>query len=301
MHVRTQTLRAGGLSILLGLSAGLMAARADPFIDVITGSLQIGEMDLATGAFTPSGSISPTIQYLTPGPGGSLLTMDFSGALDSINRSTGAITAIGPTGFSDCSTPASPCGPTSQLSFGSAGAALYATDFANNLYTINPATGKATFVGPTGIPAVPFIPASTNPDGSFNFYDENLFGAGGKLYANFDAGIFNPATSETTTVISPALYQIDPSTGAATAVSSTDFGLVTIANINGVIYGFEGPTSAIVTLNVANGRATIVSNTDPAVGLIAGAAPAAVPEPGSIALAAIGLMSVCLWRRKSAG
>ena len=126
MHVRTQTLRAGGLSVLLGLSAGLMSARADPVADVITGSLQIGEMDLVTGAFTPTGSIPPTIQYLAPGPGGSLLTMDFSGSLDSINRATGAISVIGTTGFSDCTTPASPCGPQSQLSFGSAAGTLYA-------------------------------------------------------------------------------------------------------------------------------------------------------------------------------
>lgn len=288
-----------GLYVLLGLSAGLV--RADPIADVITGSLQIGEMDLATGVFTPSGSIPPTIQYLAPGPGGSLLTMDFGGNLDSINRVTGATTAIGPTGFSDCSTPASPCGPQSQLSFGSAGGVLYATDFANNFYTINPITGKATLVGATGIPAVPFIPASTNPDGSFNFYDENLFGAGGKLYANFDAGVFNPATLSTTIVISPTLYQIDPSTGHATAIGATDFGMITIANIDGAIYGFEGPTNEIVTLNLTNGQTNIVGSTDPALGLIGGAAPAAVPEPGSIALAAIGVIAMAVLRRKGAG
>ena len=291
-----------GLYLLLGLSAGLMTARADPVVDVITSSLQIGEMDLATGAFTPSGSIPPTIQYLAPGSGGSLLTMDFSGSLDRINPSTGARTAIGPTGFSDCTTPASPCGSHSQLSFGSAEGTLYATDFANNLYTVNPTTGKATLVGPTGLPAVPFIPASTNPDGSFNFYDENLFGLGGKLYVNYDAGIFNPATSTLTTVISAALYELDPTTGHATTVGATDFGMVTVANINGTIYGFQGPPiDTILALNVANGNTTTVGDIDPLLGLIGGAAPAAVPEPGSIALAMIGLISVCAWRRKSAG
>src|ERR1039457_3595572 len=89
-------------------------------------------------AGTPTGPIPPTIQYLVPGPNGSVLTMSFDGNLDSINPNTGAISVIGPTGFADCSSPSSPtCGPNSQLSFGSAGGTLYATDFANNLYTLN--------------------------------------------------------------------------------------------------------------------------------------------------------------------
>src|ERR1035437_2793982 len=155
----------------LVLGACAASATAGPIVTVITGSQQIGQMDLATGSFSPTGSIPPTIQYLVPGPNGSTLTQSFDGNLDSINLNTGAISVIGPTGFADCSSPASPtCGPNSQLSFGSAGGTLYATDFANNLYTLNPATGNATKVGATGIPGIPFIPVSTNPDGSFNFY-----------------------------------------------------------------------------------------------------------------------------------
>src|ERR1019366_8994707 len=105
-----------------------------------------------TGSFSPTGSIPPTIQYLVPGPNGSTLTQSFDGNLDSINLNTGARSVSGPRGFADCSSPASPsCGPNSQLSFGSAGGTLYATDFANNLYTLTPATGNATKVGATGI------------------------------------------------------------------------------------------------------------------------------------------------------
>jgi hypothetical protein len=255
-------------------------------------------MDLATGTFSPIGPIPATIQYLVPGPNGSLLTMSFDGDLDSINRATGMASVIGPTGFSDCSTPSTPsCGPNSQLSFGAAGGTLYATDFANNLYTVNPATGKATLVGVTGIPAVPFIPASTNPDGSFNFYDENLFGLGGKLYANFDAATFNPATSEFTTVVSPALYEIDSNTGGASKIASTDLGLITVINLNGTAYGFNGVTSQIVTLDVMNGTTSFVSDNDSSAGLIGGAAPA-VPEPASIALAGLGLIAAAICRRR---
>jgi hypothetical protein len=283
----------------LVLGACAASATAGPIVTVITGSQQIGQMDLATGSFSPTGSIPPTIQYLVPGPNGSTLTQSFDGNLDSINLNTGAISVIGPTGFADCSSPASPtCGPNSQLSFGSAGGTLYATDFANNLYTLNPATGNATKVGATGIPGIPFIPVSTNPDGSFNFYDENLFNVGGGLYANFDAGTFNPGTFEFTTVISPALYKINVNTGRATLISSTDFGLVTVTNLNGTVYGFNGVTGQIVTLDVTNGITSAVSNIDPSVGLIAGAA-TSVPEPGSVALAIIGLTMVAIYRRRT--
>jgi hypothetical protein len=298
MYLRMRMLKSG-LYVLLGLSAGLARGRADPVIEVITGSLQIGEMDLATGAFTPAASIPSTIQYLAPGPGGSLLTMDFGGDLDSINRTTGATTAIGPTGFSFCSGPAS-CGTQSQLSFGGAGGTLYATDFANNLYTVNPTTGKATLVGPTGIPALTSNPLSANPDGTLNFYDENLFGAGGKLYANFDTGVLDPTTFTPTPVTSATVYQIDPTTGHATAVGATAFGMVTVAEINGVIYGFEGPTNAIVTLNVANGATTFVSNYDPAVGLVEGAAATATPEPSCLILGGIGIAALIVFRTKRA-
>ena len=287
------------LLVPLALILAAIPAAADPLVYVITGGLEIGKMDLATGNFSPSGSIPPTIQYLAPGPNGSLLTMSFDGNLDSINPSTGAVSVIGPTGFTDCSTPTTAtCGPHSQLSFGKAGGTLYATDFANNLYTVNPVTGKATLVGSTGIPAVPSIPASINPDGSFNFYDENLFDAGGKLFANFDAASFNFATSDLSIAISPALYQIDPNTGAATKVAATDMGLITIINLNGTVYGFNGLTSQVVTLDVLNGNTTVVSGFDPAVGLIEGAAAVPTPEPTAIVLTGLGMAGILVWRRR---
>jgi len=291
---------------MVALTLLTVRASADPIVYVLalnqqTGTPQSGVLDLATGTLTSAAVTSPIIQYLAPGPNGSYLTMSFDGNLDSINPLTGATTVIGPTGFGDCSSPSSPCGSNSQLSFGSAGGKLYGTDFVNNLYAIDPTTGKATLIGATGVPGVPFVPASTNPDGSFNFYDENLFGADGHLFLNFDAGIFDPATSVTTTVIAAMLYELDPNTGQATKVGSTAFGLVTVSNLYGTVYGFDGVTNQIVTLDVTNGATSFFGDLDPSVGLIQGAAPvgvAPIPEPASIALVLTGVAGLLVRRRK---
>ncbi len=95
------------------------------------------------------------------------------------------------------------------------GGTLFATDLANSLYSVDPLTGAAKLLGPTGIPPLPFKLLSTNPDGSTNLFNETLFGAGGNLYATFDAFTIDFATFTKKTVIPAALYQIDPKTGVA--------------------------------------------------------------------------------------
>ena len=89
------------------------------------------------------------------------------------------------------------------------------------MYSVNPATGAATLIGTTGIPPISFVPASfiNNPDGTINFYEEALFGVGGTLYATFDALVFDLATFAPASVaVEPALYRVDPATGAARAL-----------------------------------------------------------------------------------
>ncbi len=278
-------------------------AAASPLVYVLTLASQFGTVDLGTGAFHQIGP--DTLEAtggLIPGPNGSLFTLAANGNLDSINPATGVISVIGRTGLADCSSPpASPCGPTSANSLGALGGIIYATDLSNNLYIVNPTTGAATLIGHTGIPAVPAVPTTTNPDGTINIFNETLFGAGGKLYATFDADTFDPSVPAITPVIAPKLYQIDPATGAAKVVDPTALLITAALDLNGTVYAFVGNSEALShvdTLNLANGHTSFVSNVDAAAGLIFGASPVPVPEPASIALTGIGIAAIVFCRRR---
>jgi hypothetical protein len=285
------------LVISLALALSTLPASAGT-ISYVTNGFQFGTVDLANGVFTPVGPGTPEgISGLAPGPNGSLLTLTYSGLLESINPATGVSAVIGPTGLADCSLPTSPCGPTSANMLGGLGGKTYVTDFRNDLYIVNPLTGAATLIGPTGIPALPFIPLSNNPDGTFNAYDESLFSAGGNLYATFDAITVDPSTFTITPVISPDLYRIDPSTGHATLVAPTAL-LGAVVDVNGTVYAFEGATSQVLALNLANGGTTVVSGFDPAAGIITGASPAAAPEPASIVMAGLGIAAMVICKRR---
>jgi hypothetical protein len=283
--------------LLLALVLFIASAGASPLVYVVNGSQQFGTVDLGTGAFHQIGPLGPDGQSgLVLRPDGSFLTLAFSGILDSIDPATGVTSVIGPTGLSDCMSPASPCGPTSAAALAGLGETVYATDFSNNLYTVNPATGAATLIGPTGIPAFMFNPNIPNPDGTINAFDYSLFSAGGKLYTTFDVITIDFSSFTITPVIPDNLYQINPSTAVATLIAPTDLNLTAAVNVNGTIYAFNGATKQVVTLDITNGKTSFVSDLDPAAGLVLGAAP--VPEPGSIALAVIGIAVIAVSRRR---
>ena len=262
---------------------------------------QFGTIDLATGAFKQIGPNKVGSESLVPGPNGSLFTFDFSGNLDSINPATGVTTRIGPTGLADCAAfPASPCGPHSANAFGSVGGKLYVTDFANNLYRVNPGTGAATRIGLTGIPAVPFTPAIVNDQGTLNAFDEGMFGANGKLYTTFDAFTVDLKTfTIASVVIPPELYQIDPTTGLATTIGKTDLNLGAVADMNGTLYAFNGGKQEVVRLDL-NGQTSPVGKFDSAAGIVTGATEV-TPEPASIALAGMGIAAIVVCRRRRRG
>jgi hypothetical protein len=282
-------------SLIAALLLSSSSATAASVVYVVNDNSQFGTLNLTTGSFTQIGPATPEGETgLVPGPNGSLLTLTYSGKLDSINPATGATTVIGPTGLADCTTPTSPCGPTSASTLGYLNEKIYATDFQNNLYSVNPATGAATLIGKTGIPAVPAVPFSMNPDGSFNFYDEGIVGADGKLFATFDAASFNPATSANTPITAPELYEIDPSSGLATLIGPTALGLDSMVELNGTFYAFSGVSNQVMTIDLESGSTSIVGNIDPSAGVIAGAA-SPVPEPRSAALVAVGIVLPGVW------
>jgi len=253
------------LAALTGCATGTPAAStADPMVYVVNYSQEFGTLDLATGAFVQIGQPLPEgSQGLVPGPGGSLLTLTFSGNLEAITPATGGAKVIGPTGLG---------GNANNLA--ELGSTVYATDLSNNLYTVNTTTGLATLIGATGMPADEAFTPPSNSDGSINLFDETLFAVGGELYATFDewslgANGYSIDPSPSDPYISPVLYQINPQTGVATVISSTTWRLTASVVVDGIVYSCQGTPSAahplptpylsVDTLNLTDGITTVIS------------------------------------------
>jgi hypothetical protein len=281
-------------ALLLFLTIGLGTSAASE-VYVVTSNQQFGTADLTTGAFQQIGPETSELQYgLVSGPGGSLLSLTFSGALESINPTTGLTTPIGATGM------------PSVNSFGGLNGGLYAIDYNNVLYSINPSTGVSHVIGNTGIP-VPSDPTA--------FLCVALFASGGNLYATSDAFTLDPSTLATNDVTPAALYQLDPSTGhilSTTLLSPAGLNqLLAATSFGGQAYSFQGfitsldasgfPATGydrVLSLNLSTGQTTPGVSFDPAYGAFFGAT--ATPEPGTIALLSGGLLACAIIRRRSA-
>lgn len=281
------------LSLVVSFMCSLLAASAGaaPSVYVVTLSQQFGTVDLANGQFTPIGSPTPDGMSNLVWWNGSLLSLATTGAnagyLVKINPATGdetvlrAITYNGqPLGFN-------------AFDLAKVRGGLYVTDFSNNLYSVDFATGDATPVGhsggTTGLRPDPNIPFTFNSDGTFNLCDEGLYGFDGKLYATFDSFAIDPTQTPPTRAheyMSPYVWQIDPRSGAATFVANTDWQLSAIVAVNGKFYAFEAISDAfdfghgvpiahaeLVTLDLRTGKTGKVADIDPNPGPIFGAAP----------------------------
>src|SRR6516165_6247403 len=210
-------------------AAGAEAAPAHRFVYVVTSNQQFGTVNLATGAFYQIGPNTPEGQAnLVWGPDGSLFSLTYSGNLEKINPLTGETTVVGQTGLF-----------FNAFDLAEVRGRLYATDFANNLYSVDSGTGAATLIQPTGMPQDPTVPFSVNADGTINLCDESFYGVAGKLYATFDAFTLDPATLAMTTVVAPALYEIDPRSASATPIASTLLNVGAAVEVDGRYYGFQ--------------------------------------------------------------
>jgi hypothetical protein len=254
---------------------------------VITGGSRFGAVDLGSGVFMPIGEHTPSdvggglVHVQDPS---SLLTLTFAGNLDAIDPVNGKTSSVGPTKLlADCSHPDSPLRSTCANVIGQLGETLYATDFGQNLYTVNPFTGEATQIGSTGIPQLSFVPLSNACPNCV--YNESLFSFGGNLYANFATATRTSTGPVIGTV--PQLWEINTSTGAATpgpllvkADGRPAIGLTSVVNVNEIIYAFNAATGQVVTIDMTTGLTTPVpaalhSNA----GLIGGATPVQTSVP----------------------
>ena len=118
---------------------------------------------------------------------------------------------------------------------------------------------------------------------------------GGKLYATFDSFAIDPNRTPPTRAhefVYPALYQVDPLTGAATFIASTSWQLSASVEVEGKFYpfrsvidrfNFDFPVghAELVTLDLSTGKIHKLTDVDHSVGPIFGAAP--VRSRGEIA------------------
>ena len=278
--------------IPIALALFTAAASAQSVYTVNEGG-QFGTVNLSSGTFAP---IGPGLPEGTDGlvftSGGNLLTIGGDGELYSINPSTGVATGIGNTGMGTSTAPVN--------SLGGANGMVYALDANNTLYSINPTTAAAALIGSTGMPSDPGC-------GNYpNLCDEALFASNGKLYATYDAWLVGADGYSTTVTVNPALWQIDPSTGVATFVSSTDIRILSLTDDAGEIVGFEGFPSAAnplpnplieaINFDVANGDTSEIVSLGTGTGPMFGVAPdiAATPEPTSLAFLGTGLVAIAV-------
>jgi PEP-CTERM motif len=255
---------------LLGLGAALVlapldGAKADPTAYEVTygdgASNLFGTVDLSTGAFTQTSTLSFIPTGLSE-IGSNLYTSTFTGtAFGQVNPTTGAVTQISNVGL----------GGGEYLALGSTLNTIYALDASFNLYSVNPATGAATLIGPTGLSASPAYQLST---GSSVLY----FGNSNELYS------LNTLTGAATDI-------------GATGLSG--YGIDGLVSEGGVLYGgYEQngiiPTS-FYTIDTASGAATFLATQDPALGIVYGLAPI-VPEPSTLTMFGLALLTFAAFR-----
>jgi hypothetical protein len=227
------------------------------------GTPQIGTLDLSNGQFTATGTASQSITALTTGSDGTLYAgTGFSDHIYTVAKD-GALTQLG-----------SATAPSFVFGLADAGSnGFFATAFANAqqgfvLVQFSTNGNSISTVGNLGLN--PFV---TFPTGAL------AFGPNGNLYYN-----------STTVSGFDQLYQVNPATGAATAVGSglglSNGNLLTLVAADGTLYGIgTAPNSGngIYTIDTTTGIASFTGVSSASDILINAAAPM-VPEPSTLTL-----------------
>ena len=250
------------LMLLILLTTAVNALPTSPlWIHDSSGTL--GTYDIATDTVNVIGDMNVTMTDIAFNSSGQLYGISFTD-LYSINTTDAIATYIGGHGVSG----------GNALVFGSDGNLYAAGGSTTNLYSLNTLTGVGTLLGNIGY----------NSSGDLAFYDGGFY-----LATN---------TEPTDTLVS-----IDQTTYAGTGIGSfgynSVFGLAT--GDDGVLYGVSGVD--VFSVDVLTGAGTFVANyADDRLGSSYGSSfiiePAPVPEPSTMFLLGVGIVSLALYGRK---
>jgi hypothetical protein len=237
--------------------------RADLSVYVTGSGNEFGTLDLTTGAFSQIATLAlpagDAIYGMGFGANGMLYGVDSepNANLWQINPSNGAVTELGAIGQSAA-------GATSDAS----GTLYVISQDVNGIYsTLNPPSTSPNVVGPTGI------------------------SSGGLMAVSADGSqLFTTTPSMTSSTWD--LVSLNPSTGAASIVGDTSYTPDTGLFVGNTLYGFDTTYDTIVTLNTTTGAGTQVATYSLPNGDVIVSA-AAIPEPSSLVLGAIGTVVAC--------
>jgi hypothetical protein len=238
--------------VVLTAAASAHACSTNPHIVAVDSSRALSEIDVATGAKTPLGTVSAnagTTAGLTVGPANTVfLTSTGNDSLYTLDFPTGTATLVG--GYGD------PAVVMHGLEYVPSTDTLYGASSHNGgIYVIDQANGAATLVGLTGLTS--FVNLAWNPltsvmyatnSGTDSFYTIDLVTGlatlvGPRKGATNPNGLAFPPNGNLYLVdnSTDTFYTIDTATGTATPIGATGAG-----NLLGLTY-FDGQVPVELT------------------------------------------------------